>query len=147
MIRNLILTMALITSFSFPDSKFDNVYENKHNLSNSTIYESSNLWNHNSSEEEKEEYLFFCNGIPCQHHDVKKVIKDISAEGRYIYYSSDELVDLDFSNLERITRSIISNLLLIFFEFILIEGKFEPRELPENASFAACSEFFAASLP
>lgn len=100
MIRNLVLTIALITSFSFPDSKFDNVYEKKYNLSNSNIYESSNLWNHNSTEEEKEEYLFFCNGIPCQHHDVKKVIKDISAEGRYIYYSSDELVDLDFSTLE-----------------------------------------------
>jgi len=29
----------------------------------------------------------------------------------------------------------------------LTEGKFEPSELPENASLAACSEFLAASLP
>jgi len=48
---------------------------------------------------------------------------------------------LDFSNLERTTRSIISNLSSMFFELIFIEGKFDPSELPENASLAACSEF------
>ena len=52
------------------------------------------------------------------------------------------------SNLPTIKiKSIISNLSSIFFELILTEGKFEPSELPENASLAACSEFLAASLP
>ena len=54
---------------------------------------------------------------------------------------------LDFSNLDRIIRSIISSLLSISFELIFIDGKFEPSELPENASLAACSEFLAAFSP
>ena len=42
---------------------------------------------------------------------------------------------------------IIFILFSISFFLILIEGKFEPSEVPEKASFAACSELFAAFKP
>ena len=45
-------------------------------------------------------YLYFCNGVPCQHHDIKKVIKDITPEGIYEYFSPVEMVNLDFDSLE-----------------------------------------------
>ena len=45
-------------------------------------------------------YLYFCNGVPCQHHDVKKVIKNITPEGIYEYFSPGEMVNLDFESLE-----------------------------------------------
>ncbi len=45
-------------------------------------------------------YLYFCNGVPCQHHDIKKVIKNITPEGIYEYFSPVEMVNLDFDSLE-----------------------------------------------
>ena len=45
-------------------------------------------------------YLYFCNGVPCQHHDIKKVIKNITPEGIYEYFSPGEIVNLDFDSLE-----------------------------------------------
>ena len=46
----------------------------------------------------------------------------------------------DFSNFDKITISIMLILLLKSLSFILIEGKLEPRELPEKTSLAAFSE-------
>ena len=54
---------------------------------------------------------------------------------------------LEFSSLDNKTRSTIFIFSSIFLEWILTFGKFAPREFPEKASFAACSEFLAASLP
>jgi len=43
---------------------------------------------------------------------------------------------------------LINNILFSISVFlILIEGKFEPSEVPEKASFAACSELLAAFKP
>ena len=43
---------------------------------------------------------------------------------------------LEISNLDKIIRSIILICLLISFFSILIEGRLDPREFPENISFA-----------
>ena len=47
----------------------------------------------------------------------------------------------EFSALDKIIKSIILILFSNCFVSILTLGKLEPKEFPENASFAACSEF------
>ena len=93
MLKNLILIGSILVS-SF--SSFTLIDKNIFNI----FYSNDNINNHNSSDEDNEEYLFFCNGVPCQNHDVKSVIKEVTAEGRYLYYSPEEMAVLDFSSLE-----------------------------------------------
>ena len=91
-LKNVAILFTVIVSIS------SNQYFINENLDYINLYNTS-FENHNS-EEQSEEYLFFCNGVPCQNHDIKSVIKEITNEGRYIYFEPEELAQLDFSTLE-----------------------------------------------
>ena len=95
MLKNAMLVISILASFSSLQLLDDkNIDFALLDLNNNTF------GNHDTNPEEDENYLFFCNGVPCQNHDVKSVIKEITNEGRYIYFTPEELAQLDFSQLE-----------------------------------------------
>ena len=60
----------------------------------------SSVANNEIPEHDDGPYFYFCNGVPCQNHDIKKVIKNVTPEGIYEYYAPEELASLDFNLLE-----------------------------------------------
>ena len=60
----------------------------------------SSVANNEIPEHDDGPYFYFCNGVPCQNHDIKKVIKNVTPEGIYEYFSPEELASLDFNLLE-----------------------------------------------
>lgn len=95
MLKSAILVFSIFASFSSLQ-----LFEEKNIDTSLMKLNTITLGNHDTTNEEDENYLFFCNGVPCQNHDVKSVIKEITNEGRYIYFEPEELAQLDFSTLE-----------------------------------------------
>jgi len=95
MFKNIFLIFSLFASLSIP-----NMLDDIGNVSLLNDINNDTLGNHDASGDEDEDYLFFCNGVPCQNHDIKTVIKEITNEGRYVYFEPEELAQLDFSTLE-----------------------------------------------
>jgi len=95
MFKNIFLIFSLFASLSIP-----NLLDDIGNVSLLDDINNDTLGNHDASGDEDEDYLFFCNGVPCQNHDIKTVIKEITNEGRYVYFEPEELAQLDFSTLE-----------------------------------------------
>ena len=95
MLKSAILVFSIFASFSSLQ-----LFEEKSIDTSLMKLNTITLGNHDTTNEEDENYLFFCNGVPCQNHDIKSVIKEITNEGRYIYFEPEELAQLDFSTLE-----------------------------------------------
>lgn len=100
MIKNIFITTVFAsTIFAGSFSSILNFFEIEPMInSNQKLYQ-ENISNHENSVDE-EDYLFFCNGIPCQNHDIKSVIKEITVEGQYVFYTPEELIDADFTSFE-----------------------------------------------